>query len=299
MAAQRDTIPIGPLGPWLPERTVLITITPEQARTVLDEYNGTNRGFKRDIWNRIRDDLKSDNWKINGQTIIFGFDRATGLPRLLDGQNRLMACTEAGIPLTTYVVFGLDPSVFTTIDRGAKRSLADDLAVRKEKNASLLAATCRLVIAYSGGTRTTHCFAYFSRSEDVFEFIEQNPIIRDSIGFASHQNLPVAGRIIAATHYLFGLKNARMRDDFFAKLVSGADMEQGDPVLAARNRLFEERLRIPGSLKAVGAVIPFSMMHVLISAWNSVRKNKPMKFTRFGTSQADDGQRISVLPEII
>ena len=53
---------------------------------------------------------------------------------MLDGQHRLRACVETGISFETVLVTGLPDAVFTTLDQGSKRTLAQMLALGKVKN---------------------------------------------------------------------------------------------------------------------------------------------------------------------
>ncbi len=301
MTAQRDTIPIGPLGPWLPQRTVLATIMPEQAKVILEAYNGENRRFRPMVSSAISKALKTGSWRVNGETIIFGFDDARKTGVLLDGQNRLQGCILAGMAMPTWVGFGFDPAVFTTIDRGSSRNLADDLSVRHEKNAALSAAVIRLAWGYFNGIRSLSLPACGITPEEAFDFLEQHPEIRDAVSFARLQkkSCPIAGRVVGASHFLFGLKEPSMRDDFFEKLFSGAEMEQGHPVLAARNKLWQERMVITNSLKGNSGNYCFASLYYLISAWNHLRRgNSVSKLQMFRTGSFKDEKTV-VLPEII
>ena len=68
--------------------------------------------------------------------------------RLLDGQHRLEACEIAGLPISTHVVFGVDPGAFTTIDTGRSRSASDALAIEGVRNYQEVAGALRFADFY-------------------------------------------------------------------------------------------------------------------------------------------------------
>jgi hypothetical protein len=301
MSAQKNTIPVGPLGPWLPSRSILLTITPQQARSILENYNGQNRRFRPMVSKLVCAALTSGHWQINGETIIFGFDPKTGTGVLLDGQNRLQGCILADLPLASWVMFGLDPATFTTIDRGSSRNLADDLSVRHEKSPSSLAAVTRLAFNFCNGTRGPTVIDEPVNAEDVFAFIDEHPDIRISNTFVSSHKaeIPIPGRVVGACHYLFGVKSPEARDEYFSRLISGADMEPGDPILTCRNRLFQDRIMIAGTLKGNAKLIAFSSMYILITTWNHFRRGTKLAKVPIRMSENNKGNQSYQLPEIL
>ncbi|MDP2620568.1 MAG: hypothetical protein Q8P46_10395, partial [Hyphomicrobiales bacterium] len=73
-------------------------ITPELAREWLEKTNRKNRPLSELKWTAYAVDMLEGRWQYNGDAIRFGSDGV-----LLDGQHRLMACVEAGIPFETDV----------------------------------------------------------------------------------------------------------------------------------------------------------------------------------------------------
>ena len=106
-------------------------ITPEVAAAML-ERNVNNRNPKREpIYKAIVD----GEWKLNGATIVFSEEG-----ELIDGQNRLMACVKANMPIVTFVVRGIDKDAQITMDMGVKRQVADFLKIRGYTESSNVAA---------------------------------------------------------------------------------------------------------------------------------------------------------------
>ena len=106
-------------------------ITPETALAML-ETNVNNREMKREP---LVEAIKSGEWCLNGETIVFADDGT-----LLDGQNRLYACVVANIPIVSIVVRGIAKSAQVTMDSGVKRQVADYLKMLGYKDPNVVAA---------------------------------------------------------------------------------------------------------------------------------------------------------------
>lgn len=294
-AQPKKSIVVGPLGPWMPPRSEVVEITPEQATAILEHCNTKNRAVKPYVIDRVRLALLDGTWRLNGETVIFSHGG-----RLLDGQNRLHGCVRAKVAIKTWVVFGQDPDVFRSIDRGASRSLADDFSIMGEKNCALLSAATRIIESYAGGTRNQAVLSNAGRDGDVIEYLAAHPAIRDSISFGinTKKKIPVPGRIAVFAHYLFGLKSPEARDEFFEKLITGAGMEIGNPILTLRTRIYQERIENPRSLKATAQVGGFLLMHLMIRAWNAFRRGDRM--SKIIVPREESGARVILadLPNI-
>ena len=101
--------------------TSVITITPEMAKELLD-LNKNNRGISPANVQKISNDMLSDGFKLNGETIKI-YDDGT----LADGQHRLMACVLTGKPFQTYIIRGIKKDVLPTIDAGKTRNAVEAL----------------------------------------------------------------------------------------------------------------------------------------------------------------------------
>ena len=85
---------------------------------------------------------------LNGETVKIASDGT-----ILDGQHRLYACIQAGVPFETVVIRGLPPEAQDTIDTGMARKFADQLALRGEVNTPLLAAITRWAMRWLRGAK--------------------------------------------------------------------------------------------------------------------------------------------------
>ena len=102
-----------------------VTITPEVAAQWL-KANKHNRPVRGRHVEFLASEMTSGNWQMNGQGLVIAENE-----EILDGQHRLLACIEAGIPFRTMVIYGVDPKAFKTIDTGAPRTGIDALALHR------------------------------------------------------------------------------------------------------------------------------------------------------------------------
>jgi len=123
------------------------TITPAKAKAYLGK-NSSNRNLTRNHLAFLKSEILAGNFKLNGQSIVLG---TTG--RLLDGQHRLTAIVETGIPIQSVVMHDVDESVFTTIDTGKQRGGYDALHIHGAKNSKHLASAIRKVLDKFGSER--------------------------------------------------------------------------------------------------------------------------------------------------
>lgn len=108
------------------QSTVTETITPDTARIYL-KLNNNNRPLRKTHIRELASDMMQGNWQVTHQSIAFDI---TG--RLIDGQHRLYAIIEAGIPIQISVTRGCSASSFSIIDRGSNRSKSDILGWPKK-----------------------------------------------------------------------------------------------------------------------------------------------------------------------
>jgi len=104
-------------------RTVVETVTPELAAQFL-EGNGVNRKLRKSWVNTLTRAIQRGEWKTTHQGLAISHGG-----RLLDGQHRLNAIINAGIPVKMAVTYGVDEAVFDSIDTGARRKVSDILGL--------------------------------------------------------------------------------------------------------------------------------------------------------------------------
>lgn len=208
-------------------------ITPEKATEILSHnFDGNRRlhGKRR----RFATDMRSGHWLINHQGIALDSDGV-----LYDGQNRLSACIDAGVPFETLVFFGVHHAGVHSIDSGKSRSLEDAAKiVGIDGFAMQSAALLRSMLAGPCGAKASLTTL---GNEDFFALFE---ILSEAITFTLKE---------AFTHQAPGLTHSGVKgavasayyhesiDDllkFVHSLLSGEyDSKQKFAVIALRNFL--------------------------------------------------------------
>tara|TARA_B100001094_G_C18179888_1_gene800254 strand:+ start:996 stop:1823 length:828 start_codon:yes stop_codon:yes gene_type:complete len=258
--------------------TSLETITPAIATQYL-KLNRHNRKLSNRTAERLEQAMKDLNWKTNGETIKFG----TGLEGkeiLLDGQHRLTACVTANVPFSTYVIRGLDPDVFDTIDSGKKRNLADVYSTMGCKSTTMLACSIVLVDRYTIGKLAHHNSSDYP-NEVAQTLIDLYPEIITSVNLIERlkKTLPLAPGAVAAAHYIFAQIDVEEADAFAVKLSKGIGLTEHCPIRHFREQMIKDRARKNPWTR-------FELLGTIIKVWNHVRFARSM--TRSATRWTPD-----------
>ncbi len=134
-----------PAGPAVYE---IVTISPDDAnRLLLMRRPGSRRhaGAVRTYAQTMRD----RHWLLNGIPIVISRQG-----HLIDGLQRLLACTEANVPFETFLSGQVDADACHTIDQQRRRSFASVLESRGVPHAHALQAALVKVIRYDSGSLT-------------------------------------------------------------------------------------------------------------------------------------------------
>lgn len=246
----------------------LMTITPEWAQKILTEKNTRNRPLNRLHVASLAKEIRCGRWKLNGDTICLSDNR------LIDGQHRLAAIHEAGVPVQSFVVEGVSCDVFDTKDVGKRRSPGDTLGVRGESNSSRLASALVVIDRYFTG-RSESTVSY--TNTEVEELLEKYPGARDSIQTANKGRSIIFPSVLDACHYLFSQKDKNLANEFVAKIIHGTGLQEGSPWYVLRERLMKN------SLSKAKLSRPY-VMALCIKAWNSARVGASVRCLRWRES---------------
>ena len=106
--------------------SMAMEITPEMAKDILESRNTSNRRLRMWWAHALAAAIRRGEWIITHQGIAFDCDG-----NLIDGQHRLWAIINSGIPVKMFVFEGLDARAFMTIDIGIKRNVSDTTGLEK------------------------------------------------------------------------------------------------------------------------------------------------------------------------
>jgi hypothetical protein len=249
------------------------TITPDRAREMLLKLAPNRRLSTRIVESYLRTMERGEWLPATGEPLNF---RTDGM--LENGQHRLTAQLSAGIDID-YIVRVGDDSAQDVADSGRKRKFDDVLAIRGIKNARGLASVTRLLLYYeqtgmigrsSGGTSVTsgnpELLAYFDEHrEEIEEAHARGKLTWSAIPGAS-------ASIMAASYAVFKRIDPVEVDPFWAGLVSGRGLLEGDPILAFRNYMTRADIR-----SGDRTMSPRLQAALLVKAFNYWREGREVR----------------------
>ncbi|MFI7125939.1 hypothetical protein ACIBQ1_09615 [Nonomuraea sp. NPDC050153] len=245
----------------------LVYVTPDLAQRWLHRNNG-NRPLRGEVVARLARDLQAGRFMENGDAI-----RVSADGDLADGQHRLNAIAESGVGVWMLVVSNLPAEARATVDDGVKRTMGDRLGFRGEGSPKTLAAVVRRALLWDRRAYTNA--TYQPSTLESFEFLDQNPDLRQAASAADHYRKArmLSGSTIGLCWWLFARLDADQCKEFFDRLQDGAMLASGHPVLTLRNRL--------NALNAQPGRVPFSHTTALaIKAWNYYRDGAELRTIR-------------------
>lgn len=256
-----------------PEMTRM-TVTPELAQQWA-ERNTKNRPVRYGRVARFARDMAAGNWTLNGQTILI-----SGSGEIIDGQHRIYACIQAGVPFETFVVTGLPHQVQDTVDTGAARTMGDQLTLRSEANGPLLASVTRWAHLWlhgaRGGKGNSAGTADPTHSE-MLALLEAEPRLRDAAAWADRARRafrPVRGSVYGMGWLLLHGADHLAAEVFLEGVITGADLGKGHPALAFRSRMITAR---DGGERHS----QHEQLAYLIFAWNAWREDREVSRLQF------------------
>jgi hypothetical protein len=239
------------------------TPAPEMARAWFELNIINNRGIRPAVVDAYARDMAAGRWSLNGDPIRFDKDG-----KLIDGQHRLLACIQANVPFTSFVVRGLGDDAFLTLDSGIKRTMGDELTFAEEKNAVALGAALQQLMRYEQGILDKGTALKATRHEQK-EALERNPELRGSIPYGQMTKAMLRHSLGTVLHYLFSRKDKVLADEFFVKLSQGTNLKGDDPIYLLRERLMRENYK--GSKTRLQSK---EVLALTIKAWNAKRKDE-------------------------
>lgn len=216
----------------------LVKFTPKMAREILDNRNTRNRPISAYARDKIMIALESGEFVTNGETIVFDEDGV-----LVNGQHRLQAIWESGIPASIYCIFDVPSTSFQTIDTNKTRSGADTLAVNGYRNRFILSSAARLLSQHVRGRRAGRSKSAVDRASNTrtLKVVAAHPRLAD-VCADSHKFRNLASPAgIAFVWYVCNEIDAQKASTFFMQLLSGEGLSRGMPAHTLRERLLTNR----------------------------------------------------------
>jgi hypothetical protein len=257
---------------WLVVRGNYMTlITPDVAASLL-ERNVNNRKMKvRAIRNYARD-MQSGKW--NADAADLKFNRRG---ELIDGQNRLQACVDAGVPFPTLLRTGLDDAARQHVDQGVRRTVADSFRMAGVPDPNVVGAAVQLrarydlmlANSYSFGTKEvrvslTHQEAldYLAAHSSVEKWTTR-AVQMARLGPGITRSVWVAFLSLCAE------ASEEAAGEFADLWIEGASKGTGDPLLALAR--YVALAKAPMTMKHRDRMQNEKNLHALVKVWNAWR----------------------------
>lgn len=277
-----------------PEMTVQhrVRVTPELARRFLQAVTNagrTNYRKTRPYWvNHYARQMQAGRWIYTASRIHFDRD---GL--LVDGFHRLEAVVLTGVTIEVDIVLNTPPEVIELLDRGNVRTDADVAEFRGHTDAKNLIAWTGRLLEWENGVLGSGSRLRLFDPQDKLAMYEADPDLGDEatsmgrkIWSATHINKAMA----SAFYWQVAQIDREAAARFCELLVSGAHLDNDDPILALRNWAINRWGLNQKTTEEEWA-------HALTKAWNKWRKNEPIKMLRISVS--GHGSNRTPLPDLV
>lgn len=248
-----------------------VDVTPSIAAEWLAQ-NVHNRRLSQQVVAAYAADMRNGDWQWNADTIKFANTGA-----LLDGQHRLAAVVEADVVIRFLVARGLDPRAQDTVDNGRKRTFADVLKLRGERDPNQLASIARAVALAEragqyGDKAGVPTVAEMTRVLDRFP--ELREIAPASRGVAKNVDIPAS--VVGYAWWMFRQIDVEDAAYFFARVGSDTDHAEGDPAYELR-RATAAVARTSSRSRADNRYL----LAITIKAWNAYRAGEKIGLLRW------------------
>lgn len=237
---------------------IVATIGPTEAKALLGQ-NAGNRNLRSTWIDRLARMMVLGQFQLNGEPMLFDVEG-----NMIDGQHRLHAIVKSGAEIETYVVGDLPTDARDSVGSDIPKTAGDMFGWRGEGDARNLAAV--LNTAWRLDTNG-HLFSGagipWPSKEDLKEYLDNNPAIRDSLHVAGRAQKSIVRyqrKLAGGLHYLMAKKDAEDAAEFRCWRSARCSL-----------RDLSNARHLPGTDRAA----------VTIKAWNAFRDRKSLKFLRW------------------
>lgn len=213
--------------------TKQVQMDPQLAAELL-KGNTHNRRLNQATFMRYVEDMVNNRWLFNGVPVIIDTHG-----RVVDGQHRLHAVIESGVTVPMIIVEGIGMEAQNTIDIGRPRSVADQLAIEGVGSATIAASVATMLARYNkwpqyvwGGHRTP------SKTDQMDFYYKYQEFMPEATAAArsAFSNIRVQKSVYGSLYVLVALAHRLdYWQEFHDGVISGANLDEGDPRLAFRN----------------------------------------------------------------
>lgn len=272
-----------------------VKVTRKMAAEWIEKNFEGQRGISATRVKVLSNKMKEGVWMATPQGIVFDW-----YDRLIDGQHRLMAFLDSGLPeIVVTVTTGSDPQYFLHLDEDVgARHLKDLLTSGGMGNGGLLSSAFRMLIAYDTHQQKEESDKGFisighvsfgkwknNREEAMAWCLSHRAIldhIAEKLSSSDARTLLRPMSIFSGFYLWVALDNQEKADEFFEKLITGLGLTATDPIYQLRRELLRIHQKVAENRQRTQ-----SFMHCayLIKAWNAFILGDTIKQLRFTISE--------------
>lgn len=258
-------------------------ISPEEAKYLL-EHNNNNRDLSPRLITRMARDLTNNAWAFNGESLKF--DRNG---QLVDGQHRLNAILVSQKPMKTVVCGGLDPEIFSSLDAGKKRNLADLLKLAGVSQYGITAAATNWIIRLESDdplrTRThklserDRLYFYEERATDISLAVKQTRALQNDENGGQNRKMLIQcpPGLAAGLRYVFNNIDEQAALSFFRGWNFAS--QRADLATDTYGSILADQLatRTAHLIQRGGRMHDSDRLLMIVTTWNYFIRNEKLK----------------------
>lgn len=240
------------------------------------QLNKANREISNRAITNYGQMMKRHQWKLTHQGIAFDTDG-----NLQDGQNRLMAIADTGMPEYLFVFRNMPVENFGVLDSLTTRKIYDALYIRGiRENHKVISGIITFIITMAnekrgfainkGGKNKTKV-----NVEDSLNFAAQNIQILNEAAEIANKTYEKRNHIVRSTlggyYIIFSIVNEKKAQDFFRLYATGAELRDNHPILQLRDAFDKD-------LRAIKKLPVASKITLFVKAWNQFITNRTGSF---------------------
>lgn len=254
--------------------TKRVKITPDIVAKML-ESNTMNRNISMKHVKNLAHAMTCGNWAENGETIAFAKDGT-----LLDGQHRLWAVIESGLPIVFLVAYNVKKNVMPTINQGKVRHLADVLNIKGSPRWRTAAAITKLAWIYDHFDSELPPASCKSSIQNVVleHYYDQNKALIEHVTeLVSSSKHHFVMSHMGLAYLLFMRAHSHKAEEFITMLKTGENLHAKHPVMTLRMKLINNLMN--KQKLSVRETLAY-----YIKAWNAFIKGKNLSAFRWNNT---------------
>lgn len=217
-------------------RPEIVMLAPEQAAALIEaDTTNLNRKFDKDNYQKFVRLIQAGLWKTTNQGIAI-----TTSGRIIDGQHRLAAIRDTGIPCQVMICWDADENTFDAIDQGKKRS-GNDIWQLGGHSGGSVAAIGKMVWCYENldNTHDWHNASRHVTSAEVFSWANDRGYARAIQNSSNYEHRVrkeirkigcAMGAAFAISEIYAGLPPQEVYESVFEPLIRCVGLQEGMPV---------------------------------------------------------------------